>query len=317
MPAIQKVVKFLEDNKALKKGGSPWPTYSDEHGEQQRYQIDWSKLFPPERRNRYQDREPWPTDDDYELRKLASDIDEASYRGYPSDEELRTMASAQSWDTCAWYQPIHYSGFDWGIFIREGCIINQVRHISRFLSRPVPGGLLPRLIRASVYAYFLHEQYHHKVECLGLRLHVVDRKSRYLPYDAMVYTPSKNSDLLLEEALANADAFQRLWNEPYRSLIGDPVVRATQEYLAATFPYNPEGYRMARYYLTKDAFEAGENLLHGQMHEATLTPSQPTDEWEIATWLMRSMFRVTDNIWTIVPAGRRSILPTIKDALRP
>ena len=25
-------------------------------------------------------------------------------------------------DFCAWYQPIHFFGYDWGIFVREDCI---------------------------------------------------------------------------------------------------------------------------------------------------------------------------------------------------
>lgn len=311
MPAIEKVIKFLEDNKALKKGGSPWPIYNDSDVQQRRYRIDWSTLFPRrgDRVNRnYQ--EPWPKDDD-DLRRLARDIDGTMRTENPSQGELQKMASSQSWDVCAWYQPIHYTALDWGIFIREDCVINQMSHIARFLppTSPPPGSLASSLIRASVYVYFLHEQYHHKVECLGLRLHVVDRKSCYLPYDAMVYSPNKGTDQLLEEALANADVYQRIGNEPYRYWIGGPVLEATQAYLLATFPHSPPGYRKAVDYLDPDRFETGENLLHGQIHEATLTPSQPTDEWEVATRLMQSMFRVTDNIWTIVPAGRRSILP--------
>ncbi len=88
-----------------------------------------------------------------------------------------------------------------------------------------------------------------------------------------------------------------------------PVLEATEAYVKETLPYNPPGYRLATNYLDPERFEAGENLLHGQVHEATLTSSQPENEWEIATRLMQSMFRVTDNIWTIVLAGQPSILP--------
>ncbi|MBI4332977.1 MAG: hypothetical protein HY673_17050 [Chloroflexi bacterium] len=153
------------------------------------------------------------------------------------------------------------------------------------------------------------------MECLGLRLHVVDRKSCYLPYDGMVYTPNIGKDTLLEEALANADAYYRLFTNPYLHWIGDPVMEATEDYLKATFPYCPAGYRRAVDYLDRDDFEDGENLLHAQVHECTLTPSQPHDEWEIATRMMQSMFKVTDNIYTIVPRGRKSILPVIAGAL--
>jgi hypothetical protein len=318
MPAIEKVVKFLNDNKALKKGVSPWPAYVDSDA-QQRYRINWNTLFPQHRnRDDVNDLERWPGDD-RGIGRLSSDIEGNRGSNNMTEQDLQAMALSQSWDACAWYQPIHYFGYDWGIFIREDCVINQIFNIARFLplTAAPASSLVPSLIRASVYTYFLHEQYHHKVECLGLRLHVVDRKSCYLPYDVMVYGPSKGNDQLLEEALANADAYQRIWNEPYRYWIGDQVLSATQAYLKATFPHNPPGYRLATNYLDPHHFEIGENLLHGQMHEATLTPSQPTNEWEIATRLMQSMFRVTDNIWTIVPSGRRSILPIISSALYP
>ena len=120
---------------------------------------------------------------------------------------------------------------------------------------------------------------------------------------------------MLEEALANADAYQRIWNEPYCHWIGNSVLKATKEYLRITFPHNPPGYRMATNYLNTYRFNKGEDLLHGQIHEASLTPSQPINEWEIATRLMQSMFKVTDNIWSIVPAGRKSILPVIINSL--
>jgi hypothetical protein len=126
---------------------------------------------------------------------------------------------------------------------------------------------------------------------------------------ARVYLPSRGTDDLLEEALANADVFRRLGDEPYRSWIGKIVVDAAREYLRATLPYDPPGYRRAVDYLREGAFEAGEDLLQGQVHEGTLAPLQPPSEWAIATRMMQSMFRVTDNIYTIVPSGTCSILP--------
>lgn len=139
---------------------------------------------------------------------------------------------------------------------------------------------------------------------------MVDRKSCYLPYHTKVYSATKGTDAQLEEALANADSYYRLDTSPYKFWITDDVVAATQRYLKKRFPHDLPGYRMATNYLIKSAFNAGENLLHGQVHEATLTPLQPPNEWNVATRLTQSLFKVTDNIWVIVRPGGRTILPT-------
>jgi hypothetical protein len=67
---------------------------------------------------------------------------------------------------------------------------------------------------------------------------------------------------------------------------------------------------MAKKYLTRSAFDDGENMLHSQVHEASLTPVQPPEEWNIATRLTQSLFKVTDNIWVIVRPGGKTIFPT-------
>ncbi|GFO81286.1 MAG: hypothetical protein A49_09130 [Methyloceanibacter sp.] len=71
---------------------------------------------------------------------------------------------------------------------------------------------------------------------------------------------------------------------------------------------------MARNYLTGPAFENGENLLHGQVREASLKPIQPAADWDLAPRLMQSFFPVTANIWAVVPAGTRPILPHVAPA---
>ncbi len=220
------------------------------------------------------------------------------------------------WDVCAWYQPVHFFGHDWGIFIQERCVLRMASWIARFLTGvPKPTGssqvrLAKALIRGAVYAYFLHEHYHHKVECFGLRLHVVDRTSRYLPYHAMVYQRTKGTDAQLEESLANANMFARLSAEPYRSWISEPVLKALRAYLRWSFPHDPPGYRRAVRFLLREEFDTGENLLQGQVKEATLTPAQPIGDWDVASRLMQSIFSVDADIWTVLPPGSTSILPT-------
>ena len=205
----------------------------------------------------------------------------------------------------------------WGIFIRQDCVEQQAKHIFEFLKKrqttpSTPSGwisLAKSLLRASFAILFLHEHYHHKVECLGLRFHVVDRRASYTNYYRNVYDKCLHNDEQLEEALANADIYDRLTDSPYSKSLGADVVHATRNYLKWRFPHDPPGYRKAIEYLKQDQFDRGENLLHSRVHEAVLKPVQPSDEWNLAPRLMQSFFSIKSRIWSVVSKGSRSILP--------
>lgn len=239
MPNEKEIIDFLKKYGALKLGESPWPTYNPNNEE--RYPVDWDTLFPRLRGRRQleeqriwdiQDDKWYPEWDEEFLGTLERDLNHQE----PTNDELEEIGKTLVWDICAWYQPIHFFAQNWGIYIREDCVLRQARAICRFLPWAVRRrgslpGLAKCLIRASVYAFFLHEHYHHKIESLGLRLHVVDRQSCYLPYHAKVYSATTGTDDQLEEALANADSYYRLDTEPYKSWITQDVVLATWRYL--------------------------------------------------------------------------------------
>jgi hypothetical protein len=318
MPSDAEIINLLKKYGALKLGKSPWPTYNSNEG--QCYHVHWDGLFPRHRaRHQVEEERRWDIQDDRWNpewdREFLGNLQEEISREEPTDTEIERIGETLLWDVCAWYQPIHFFAENWGIYIHESCILRQAMIISRFIPLSIRRsgsltGLAKCLIRASVYTFFLHEHYHHKIESLGVRLHVVDRQSCYLPYQANVYNVTKGTDDQLEEALANADTYRRLNTEPYKSWITYDVVKATWQYLEKRFPHDPPGYRKAVNYLSRSAFDVGQNRLHSQIHEASLMPVQPHDEWNVATRLTQSLFKVTDNIWVIVRPGRRSILPT-------
>ena len=91
--------------------------------------------------------------------------------------------------------------------------------------------LVQALVRAGFSALLLHEHYHHKTECMGLRLHVVEQTSRYVPYFRGVYIPAAGSVDQLEEGLANGDSFLRLRTEPYSKWVRGLVRTELENYL--------------------------------------------------------------------------------------
>lgn len=308
MLSVDQAVDFLIKNNALELGESPWPTYDDG---QEIHELDWEQLFPPGRRS-VDNWSPQPTQE--ELAEF-----ENIFGVMPVQPPTSAGQQAQ-WDICAWYQPIHFFGHDWGIFIKEDCVKRTAFMIARFIDPAVRGERptsewFKAVYRAAVYLYFLHEHFHHKIECLGFRLHVIQRTSAFLPYHKLVYSKTKGSDEQLEEALANADCYRRLGTQPYAHWITNDVVKATKAYLKWQFPHDPPGYRMAKEYLNKLRFDAGENVLQSQVREARLKPVQPAGEWDMAPRMTQSFFPITSNIWTVIPRGARSRLPIKKPVM--
>jgi predicted RNA binding protein YcfA (HicA-like mRNA interferase family) len=218
------------------------------------------------------------------------------------------------WDTAAWYQSIHIYGSEFGIFIKDDAVRTTALRIASFHHGSFGVTRMNELgkafLRAATCVYFLHEHFHHKVESLGFRLEVVTRRPVYVPYFRGVYSLALGTDHVLEEALANADAFARISSRPYRDWIPASVIEATRSYLNARFPFDPPGYRMACKYLARNSFEAGRNLLQSQVCEVSQSPLHAGEDWGCAPRMIQSLFSVESEIWTVVTAGRASILPT-------
>ena len=220
------------------------------------------------------------------------------------------------WDMCAWYKPIHYFAHDWGIYIREDCIINLAKAISSYVDTRALSSLGPQLfaksvIRAAFQAFYLHEHFHHKVESFGIRLHISQGlPSKYLRYKTNVYRPTLYTDSCLEEALANADSYRRLSEFSRKNPIPYPIMIGAKQYLKNTFKYDPPGYRMAEYYLSQNDFKNGVSLLQCQINEGALATRQSHLDWLSATQMMHSLFNHRSNIYSIVKRGSRPILPS-------
>jgi hypothetical protein len=319
MATAERIVEWLEEHDAFQLGESPWRTVSENEDV---FLIDWKRLFPSERPGD-RGQNDWDVfGDDWEFgEEVRADRDTGEFvsrardaleSDRPSDDEGPEIAERLGWDTCAWYQPMHFFGHDWGIFIRRDCIRETAIQVARFLPNGTPFSprLVKALIRAGFAALFLHEQFHHKIESLGIRFHVVERSCRYIPYQDGVYRPTYGTDDNIEEALANADAFLRIKTSPYSTWMGKTVVAALRAYLEWRFPFDPPGYRKATRYLTTGKLNRAVDLLHGQVQEALLKPKRASHEWEVATRLHQSLFKVTDHLWEVVPRGYpRPMLP--------
>ena len=318
MMTTEKIVEWLSNNNALCLGELTESPPRENYSPDDSFLVDWDKLFP-KKSQRGNNNFDWEFNDlDWDL--SLDDLDQAFF-GEISEAlnldppQLDETDKPLNWDILAWYQPIHFFGDKWGIFITE----EGIRKIAVQVARFMPSGtmispfLVKALIRAGFTALFLHEQFHHKIESFGIRLHVIEKTSRYLPYERNVYRKTFGMDDNLEEALANADAFRRLKTAPYSRCLGKTVGNALQKYLKWHFPFDLPGYRMASLYLTKAKFNRAMNLLQSQVQEANLHPGIPYWDWELANRLYQSFFKVTDHLWTVVKPGSRvrPLLPVL------
>lgn len=219
---------------------------------------------------------------------------------------------------CAWYCPIHFFGHGWGIYIREGCILSHAIEIATFVHWPsvhAPRQEIARqLLRSAFYVFFLHEQFHHKVESLGLRLLIATGRDRYRPYKANVYRRTYLTRDCLEESLANAEGFRRLSEPRYVKRV-DPAIRAgLRDYLKFSIPMQPPGYAEGVRYLAEATYRDGLFVLQSQVLDGTIPPTTSAGHWSVAPNMITALTDITDDIYIVLPRGARPIFrPTSVD----
>lgn len=286
MPTTTEIVDLLDRYDVYGKSSVPnlpWPEV--DHGREDVYRIDWRRLFYGDQRRFLDD--IW----DEGLLPPAGDGD-----GGPGP--------GRAPDVLAWYQPIHFFGPEWGIFIREDGIASVAARIGK-----ASLGTMTRLecIRATIATLFLHEAYHHKIESFSIRLLAARQHPAYPAYSRDVYRRLRGTDDLLEEALANADSWRRLDERVYR--IGD--VAAVRRYLDDDFRHALPGYRRAGDYLGSREFRSAQAVLLNQVAAGSATPTQDTADWRAVNRMHQALFELKQNFWTVVPRGTFPRLPIV------
>ena len=121
MPDAERIVEWLEEKDAIREGKSPWRGLSDN---EDAYLIDWSQIFPSEGEEEREFSRQWKSTDvwaekiEYQdfcvnpeqeaLTTFRQRLQHAGTMGRPSDAEARIFSEQPLWDSCAWYQPMHY-----------------------------------------------------------------------------------------------------------------------------------------------------------------------------------------------------------------
>jgi len=259
-----------------------------------------------------------------------NEIEGAFHQGPPGYSESQNSWRPVHWETCAWYQPVHFFGPNWGIYIKESCIFSTAKRFARFVPRYLQVARTSRewfnvLSLAATWVYYLHEHYHHRVESFGIRLHVVMGHSKYVPYENQVYGVLKSNlgnfpkgpyingwdpDEQIEEALANANSYNQIGSQTYSKKLGKQVVNIVREALRWEFRYDPPGYRQAVHYLNRESFKHGESLLQTRVVLADLSPVA-THSWSFAPGMTKGFYGNRSKFWAVVDRAGRCRLPKI------
>ena len=215
-------------------------------------------------------------------------------------------------DVLAWYAPIHYFGPAWGIYIDESAILDFAARIRARLD-PVRHGhpdAVQRSVQAALTVLYLHEAFHHKVECFATRLEVIEKQRRYLPYQETVYRPLRGTSEHLEEGLACAEMIRRLKEEDtYKKGMPEDVLTATLDELSDWIPKLPPGYDRGCDLSEPSAFGKARSLLSSQVHEAAIHPSRNDDDWLLVPRSYQGFFTWKTIAHVIVPVGTTPIVP--------
>lgn len=215
---------------------------------------------------------------------------------------------------CAWYCPIHFFGHAWGIYIRESCILSHAIDIALFVDwRAVPNPFARRaaiarqLLRSAFYAFFLHEQFHHKVESLGFRILIATGTDRYRPYKRNVYRRTYLTRDCLEESLANAESYRRLDESRYAKRLDPAILEGMRRYLKFSIPMQPPGYAQGMNYLSKASYRNGLFRLQSQILDGLILPTTPAGHWSMAPDMITALANITKKIYVVLPQNAQPI----------
>ena len=217
--------------------------------------------------------------------------------------------------------PIYFFGHGWGIYIRESCILSHAIDIARFVDWQAvktlgipPNEIGRQLLRSAFYVFYLHEQFHHKVESLGFRFLVATGTDRYRPYKTKVYRSTYLTIDCLEESLANAESYRRLAEPRYAQRHEKPFLDGLRSFQWVSFPLQPPGYAQGVNYLKEPQYRDGLHKLESQVLDGRVAPITPPAHWMIAPNVITALMDIADDIYVVLPLGARPIFrPTAID----
>jgi hypothetical protein len=280
-------------------GESPWPEVSDDDDA---FPVDWAEV----ERDSPMSRESAIGYDDDRWSRVAEELRGRMRQGGGTPPPVIV-------DALAWYQPIHYFGLAWGVYIKEEAVFGLAAYLLEAVhpDRRFDQDMVAGALRLALSVIYLHEALHHRTESFAIGLEIVQHAKRYCPYHDAVYKPlrAERSPDLLEESLATAQSFRRRTEDVYARSIPRDLARASVRPLRTWIRSLPPGYNSAERFFSGGPFDDALHKLCSQVDEARRDPRRPDQEWRLAPHLYRTLFNCNTVTWVVVPVGSRPLVP--------
>ena len=270
--AASRVIEVLEDMGLIDPEGSrAWPLPPETDRELAR--VDWPRVGAPHTGSR----------DGAVPARVMKELE--AMAGSGDDGRLEEVL-----DRLAWYAPIHFSGERWGVYIGEHTVITLAGRIGARLpaGRITDQATAQDAIRSALYTLYFHEAFHHYVESFAIRVELVEKTSRYVPYHHRVYSRPTGDDEPVEEALACAEMLRRQKKESGLKAIHRDIRRATRGLLEDWIPTLPGGYRKGLDLEQEARFKEAQNRLSSQIQAGTSVSSGDEARWRL---IRRELYR--------------------------
>jgi hypothetical protein len=197
------------------------------------------------------------------------DNNDDSFNPHDFDCEISREAPALDGkiDFAAVYWPITAYGDIWGIGIRSSAVDSLAKNIlveagQTRLKGPLGYAAKIEAELLAIWIYFLHEQYHHKVEMFALRQQLLSGTAFYKKYHRDIYEKTFLTNDCFEEALANVDkrdqfkkkfASKSYAKNPWA--INENLISASQRVIKRMIQTAPPGYSEAQFLQKKFAID--------------------------------------------------------------
>ena len=197
------------------------------------FPVEPREIVVPGRQHEYPhpDRRPVTSDefDDF-IRRVTKEVEGGSWPPPPPD--LREVPTSDGVEPCAWYRSFRWSN-GWGIHLRFECWVKLATYLYR------SGIPIEVAVDEAFYLFYRHEFFHFAVDRSVLHFERVVRAGIGTPIDLWHSYHSRNRPSLLEEALANAYAYEHAGARHEDVFDPDRV----KDVVAEVMVRQPPGYR--------------------------------------------------------------------------
>ena len=203
----------------------------------------------------------------------------------------------------AWYQPIHYYQENWGVYILasglEAVMKSLTSHCLRFEAQANPR-FKSEIKYAAWQILFLHEEFHHKVEMLSVRLAASSGSHKYRNYTRNVYSATKISAPLScrEEAICDAYVYRNLKSKLQKKVCAE-IVRASMIALNDYMTSATGEYAGSLNLISDRSFESTINVLIDQINSGAILPSNSKFDWGLFPEFFNSLPNLKANTFLV------------------